>query len=202
MKYIKDIKIKLEWEKYYNPDFDWNDYKFYSNNILSEDFIREFKDKVDWSAICRYQKLSEEFIEEFQDKLYWKHISGYQELSVEFIKKFRHKIDWELLSCSKYIDEDTLRKFQYSIDWDRVSRFAEFRFLTDKQLSEKFIEEFQNKLDLSQIFSLPYLSEKFKEKIYESQKQPMKKCIRMLNKLFHKLLLFFYSFRYDLKEEQ
>ena len=149
MKYIKDIKIKLEWEKYYNPDFDWNDYKFYSNNILSEDFIREFKDKVDWSAICRYQKLSEEFIEEFQDKLYWKHISCYQELSVEFIKKFRHKIDWELLSCSKYIDEDTLRKFQYSIDWDRVSRFAEFRFLTDKQLSEKFIEEFQNKLDLS-----------------------------------------------------
>ena len=68
---------------------------------------------------------------------------------MEFIKKFRHKIDWEILSCSKYISEDTLRKFQYSIDWDRVSKFAAFKFLTNKQLSEKFVEEFQNKLDLS-----------------------------------------------------
>ena len=40
MKHIKDIKRKLEWEKYYNPDFNWNDWEFYKKNKLSVDFIR------------------------------------------------------------------------------------------------------------------------------------------------------------------
>ena len=39
MKQIKDIKNKLDWEKYYNPNFDWKEWEFYSNNQLSEDFI-------------------------------------------------------------------------------------------------------------------------------------------------------------------
>ena len=34
--------------------------------------IKEFKDSVDWDYISEYQKLSEEFIKEFKDKLYIK----------------------------------------------------------------------------------------------------------------------------------
>ena len=37
---------------------------------LSEEFIKEFQDKVDWHKISEYQKLSEEFIKEFKDKIY------------------------------------------------------------------------------------------------------------------------------------
>jgi hypothetical protein len=36
---------------------------------LSEDFIREFADKVDWTCISIYQDLSEEFRKEFQEFL-------------------------------------------------------------------------------------------------------------------------------------
>ena len=36
---------------------------------LSENLIREFKDRVDWFLISKYQHLSKEFIEEFKDKL-------------------------------------------------------------------------------------------------------------------------------------
>ena len=43
MKQIKDIKNKIEWEKYYSPNFDWHNAQLYRENILSEDFIREFK---------------------------------------------------------------------------------------------------------------------------------------------------------------
>ena len=39
--------------------------------ILSEDFIREFKDDVYWINISIYQKLSEDFIREFKDKVDW-----------------------------------------------------------------------------------------------------------------------------------
>ena len=36
---------------------------------LSEEFIREFKDKVDWCYISEYQDLSENFKEEFKKEL-------------------------------------------------------------------------------------------------------------------------------------
>ena len=95
MKQIDNIKKKIKWEEYYNPEFDWRDWGFYSNNILSEDFIREFKDKVDWSAICRYQKLSEDFIREFKDKVHWGVVSIYQNnLSDEFKTEFANKLNF------------------------------------------------------------------------------------------------------------
>ena len=68
MKQFKDIKKKIKWEDYYNPDFDWNNIDFYRNK-LSEDFIREFQDKVWWNYISEFQKLSEDFIREFKEKL-------------------------------------------------------------------------------------------------------------------------------------
>ena len=36
---------------------------------LSEDFIREFKDKVDWIKISEHKKISGSFIREFQNKV-------------------------------------------------------------------------------------------------------------------------------------
>ena len=77
MKHFKDIKNKLEWEKYYDPDFDWFDWTvntFYMriDNDISEDFedfIREFQDKVNWVYVSQYQKLSEKFKKEFKKEL-------------------------------------------------------------------------------------------------------------------------------------
>lgn len=52
-----------------------NNFKNVPNNILdfesrlkklSESFIREFQDKVDWKLISKYQKFNNDFIREFQ----------------------------------------------------------------------------------------------------------------------------------------
>ena len=51
----------------------FNDLKLYQKP-LSEDFIREFKNKVDWNWISVKQKLSENFIREFKDKVSWGYI--------------------------------------------------------------------------------------------------------------------------------
>ena len=69
MKHFKDIKNKLEWEKYYAPDFKWHNFLFYDENVLSKEFFREFQNKVDWEYISQYKKLSEDFIREFKDKV-------------------------------------------------------------------------------------------------------------------------------------
>lgn len=50
--------IKIE------EDMNWNDISQYQK--LSENFILEFKDKVDWFCVPIYQNLSKEFKEELK----------------------------------------------------------------------------------------------------------------------------------------
>ena len=72
--------------------FDFSKKETYKNNTFSENFIREFQDKVYWGWISQCQKLSEEFIREFQEKVDWNLISEYQKLSEYFIKEFQDKV--------------------------------------------------------------------------------------------------------------
>ena len=68
------------------------DWRFISDNFrLSEEFIREFSDKVNWYNISYSQKLSEDFIREFKDKVNWSYISVYHKLSEEFCEEFNIK---------------------------------------------------------------------------------------------------------------
>lgn len=65
---------------------------------LSDDFIREFQDKIDWFEISyNFRGLSEEIIREFQDKLYWPWVSWKQDLSPEFCFEFYDKVSWKTL---------------------------------------------------------------------------------------------------------
>ena len=73
---------------------------------LSEEFIREFKDKVNWHNISENQILSESFIREFQDKVKWSTISKYQNLSESFIEEFQDKLNlYEIEDSWLYKDE-------------------------------------------------------------------------------------------------
>ena len=60
---------------------------------LSENFIRNHHQNMDWASISIYQKLSQEFIREFQHKVNWCCISLYQELSYKFIVSNISKIN-------------------------------------------------------------------------------------------------------------
>ena len=80
--------------------------------ILSEDFIREFQDKVNWECISHHLKLSEIFIREFKDKVDWLCISIFQTLSEDFIREFKDKVDWECISKFQTLSEDFVREFK------------------------------------------------------------------------------------------
>ena len=79
---------------------------------LSEDFIREFQDRVDWWGISYGQKLSEHFIREFQDKVSWKRISYRQKLSEDFIREFQDEFDWCYISWDQKLSEGFISEFQ------------------------------------------------------------------------------------------
>ena len=120
---------------------------------LSEDFIREFQDKVKWGWISMYQNLSEDFIREFQDKVVWRFISERQNLSESFIRDFQDKVDWEAISKYQNLSEDFIREFQDNVNWDGILKY--------QKLSESFIREYQDKVEWMRISTKQKLSENF-----------------------------------------
>ena len=106
-------------------------------SILSEEFIREFKDSVDWITISDYQTLSEEFIREFKDRVNWIYICCSQKLSEEFIREFKDSVDWIDISFRQTLSEEFIREFKDSVDWNNI-------FIT-QTLSKEFRLEFKDK---------------------------------------------------------
>jgi hypothetical protein len=88
------------------------DWRSISSKELSEEFIREFSDKVYWPNICKYQKLSEEFIREFQDK-YWNELCWYMGLS-------RQRRKQSILVVVKSYQKNFIRDFQDKLDWNNM----------------------------------------------------------------------------------
>ena len=73
---------------------------------LSEEFMEEYADKLDWSVLFQYQKLSESFIEKHMNRITdgndWYNIFKYQKLSEAFIKRCLDKGVEEAAFARKY----------------------------------------------------------------------------------------------------
>jgi hypothetical protein len=111
--------------------------------ILSEDFIKEFQDKVDWDIISAKQVLSEEFVREFQDKVRWDYISAHQKLSEEFVDEFKDKIDIFFLIRNKYCPINIKSKYYI----DRFQKNIENNEFT-KEDSSKHSIEYSEKIEI------------------------------------------------------
>ena len=131
-----DFKISVKQfqnEKFSILEFEDGWFKISGYRYLSEDFIREFQDKVSWRQISRYQKLSEEFIREFQDKVNWPKVSCYQKLSEDFIREFKHRVYWNNISAYQYLTKEFKEEF---LEWWHPVEY-------ERRLKEKLYEEFK-----------------------------------------------------------
>ena len=69
---------------------DWN--VICTEEILSIDFIRQFKDELDWDQLSWNQIFTEKQIEEFRDYIHnWYNIIINQDVSGKFLEKWRDK---------------------------------------------------------------------------------------------------------------
>ena len=82
------------------------EYQISYSQSLSEDFIREFKDKVFWAWISKCQSLSEDFIREFKDKL-----------NIDKSKLWQY---WSVEDKKKYIIDDT----PYNVEQDNSGYYV------------------------------------------------------------------------------
>jgi hypothetical protein len=147
-----------------------------NNKKLSEEFIREHADKVDWYRISIYQQLSESLIRDYADKLTWITISRCQKLSESLIRDYADKVNWDCISVFQNLSEDFIREHADRVNWDDISEYQrlgeEFiREHADKvcwmnvsiyqNLSEDFIMEFEDKVVWGYILEYQNLSDEF-----------------------------------------
>ena len=77
---------------------------------LPEEFIEKYADKVDWIAICAYQKLSEGFIEKYAGEVDWHYVSIYQKLSENFIRKYKNKLNLRVIARHQVISKELAKE--------------------------------------------------------------------------------------------
>ena len=118
------------------------------NYKVSEDFIKEFMGHIaaySWGTVSGCQKLSESFIREFQDKLDWMWISIYQKLSESFIIEFKEKIRWSYISENQILSEEFLLKHRDSLNYyclvknKNINIQEEFKKIVDRIKNESFL---------------------------------------------------------------
>lgn len=56
--------------------------------------IRKDPKNLDWFGLCYDRKLSENFIKEFKNKICWPVVSMCQTLSEDFIREFQDQVNW------------------------------------------------------------------------------------------------------------
>ena len=142
-------------EKFISDFKDKVDWIFISTNYtLTESFIEKFENYVDWVSISLYQKLSENFILKHKNQLHWEAIFSHQKLSENFIREFQHMIGVNWVFKSQKLSEDFIREFKdRNINWYFISEY--------QKLSESFIREFKDKVDWYRISRYQNLSKKF-----------------------------------------
>ena len=100
--HLKDLKCYME--------------EICDNQKLSEDFIRKYKDIVDWRAVSRSQKLSEAFMEEMKDYLDWSWACMCQKMTASFIEDNMDRINlYCLIIRGAYIPKSVQRTPQYEV---------------------------------------------------------------------------------------
>ena len=158
------MNIRLDWYKHCNKNT-W--FEMLKKEKFDETFLREHIDLIEFHDVVRqmvnYQKVSFEFIREFKDIIEWgtfnyrlfkndKQVEEFADkvdfitlsrqpikLSEQFFDKYKERFDWTVLLKHNKFSMDFLRDHLDYLDWDEVAY--------DQDLDMDFIEEFADKLD-------------------------------------------------------
>lgn len=158
----RDIrKIEKESKKRIE-DFSLYDWEYFCLIVdLSEDFLKHYKEKINWKSVSSNQNLSEEFIDQYSNRVYWNSIVVTQELSELMILKYKEILDWKRVSCFQKLSEGFIIEFEEILYWDELSKKQDFTY--------SFLMDNIHKVNINNfcIFNeMINLSEEEKEKVH------------------------------------
>ncbi len=89
-----------------------------AKNPLSENIIHDVRYRINWTIVCKKQKLSDAFMEEHKLFLNWDMVSQYQNMSIEFIKNNISFLNLNKLSKNKnYNKKNTINIVNSDDKW-------------------------------------------------------------------------------------
>lgn len=158
---LKKTQVSEDYIRENKDSVNWEDVSEYQ--ILSESFMDEFSDYVNWRVVTRTQKLSEAFIRKHIEEIKWftTNILYHQTLSEGFIREFKDDFlagFWNLISGRVILSESFIEEFIERINWNCLS------FGNWDLLSEAFIEKHIDRFNLDTVWRHQNLSKKFIEK--------------------------------------
>lgn len=181
---IEEFTDYVNWEQiFHNQTLSTNFIRKYINKLndnswkaicafqeLDEQFLRDFKDKVDWGIICINQKhIKEEFFEEEEIKGCYKMSQITQrELSLPWLERHANEFDeqsWNNICCFDDLSEKFMDKHSDKLNWMTTSGNQKF--------SIKFAEKYKDKIVWEDIGYYVFLSPKFIEHFKDRLNWPM-----------------------------
>lgn len=144
---INKVNTKLQYEKYADPKFPWNDHAIYIYDTIfsNEQFINCFKDKIDWkilSIYCDQICTNLTLCKKYKDYIDWKLISSSSQLSTRFLTKFAEYINWDIYCQCNQLTINQLFKFAPLFNDSTWLHVCEYQ----SKLNRKFIDKYHEKL--------------------------------------------------------
>ena len=146
---------------------------------LPEDFLRKYADQLSWDgthgSISMRADLSESFVRDFQDRLNWTKVTMYRDNSSEFLDEFAERIEWRHLGHNKHLTDAQIRHYKDKISWLDLIAFG-------RRLSDDMIREHAAYLDENMWTTLverkkvsPEYAKEITARLRDEKKRPHKK---------------------------
>ena len=166
---LYNIKDQIEYiESYQN--IDWN--LVLKNNSLTDEFLNEYFNSLNIGELESYQNLSENFMLKHKKELNWISLGSEQNFSNEFFLSNRELFSEDVIRAIvsyNYSSSEIISEFVKNTDEDDIKREVWKHINTARNLTDKFMEEYKNKLDWRDISIFQDLDEesidKFKDKL-------------------------------------
>lgn len=158
-KIIMNYKNPMEYIdiiNYYHSN--WRDIS--KSKHINDNFIRYYKDKIDWFVLCFHSQLSDEILIQFSEQIGWTNICMYQSLSIHFIESNLINIDFDQLIRYQILPVSFFKKYINFFDLRDIFRFQiiddEFFILYIDEVIRRYGSEYINSFVIA--FQCKYIS--------------------------------------------
>lgn len=132
---------------------------------IDVEFVREFKDRLDWHKLNWNHSLKFDmaFITEFEDYIDWESVSMFTYLDEDVVRKYAHKLNMKKYVQWFSLSEELLERYADQIDWGYVS----FK----QKMSDKFIKKHRDRLGIDFLGLNPFIPKKLQNLLEKLRKE-------------------------------
>ena len=142
---------------------DWYYYFTYKYEEITDDFIREFVDYLNWSEIIKTEyKFSKDILREFQDRVDWHTYARWRAIPINFMVEMKDRIPFTNCLLHQQFSEEFIEKYiQKFTNTNYYNHYGWMMIPRTQTLSEQFIDKWKNHINWEEVCEKQKLSIQF-----------------------------------------